>query len=167
MVGVNMKKNILFFVYATICFLLLTSYALAYTDISTLPSNVSNKCDSKSCWPFYGSDDTVRGMRISLMKTDGTTVGKTYKTYNVVADYKHYDLLVNYGNYIVLGSNCNKVQYEMGKCNATVETKKDWIGSPWKNGYLGVGPAVSSYFSHLNVNFLNNLKNWSLSHIWK
>ncbi len=161
-----MRKSKLFLIFTLINFILWPSFVNAYTDIESLPSNVSNVCTKHSCWPQYNSKvgKSMRGMRVSLMKTDGTSVGQTY---NIVADNDHYRLLTDYGNFIVLGSNCNKVQYEMGKCNVYVQTEKNWSGSPWKNGRLGVASAVSSYFSHLNIPVQSYLSNWNIDDIWQ
>ena len=160
-----MKNSKLFFIFVMIVFTIFSPTIKAVTDIESLPSNVSNVCTAHSCWPQYNSKvgKSVRGMRVSLMKTDGTAVGETY---NIVADDSHYQLLTNYGNFIVLGSNCNKVQYEIGKCNATVQTQKNWSGSPWSGGRLGAASAVASYFSHLNVPLQSYLSNWNIEDVW-
>ena len=160
-----MRKSKLFLIFTLINFIFCFSSVEAVTDITTFDGVVGTNCTPFSCWPVYNSkvNKSMRGMRVSLMKTDGTSVGQTY---NIIADDNHYKLLTDYSNYIVLGSNCNKVQYEMGKCNPFVETVKTWSGSPWQGERLGTASAVSSYFSHLNVSLQNELSNWNIDEIW-
>ena len=162
MVGDDVIKCKFYLIFILFSVLFLISEINAYTDITSLPTSVSNTCDRYNCWPLYNSYKAMRGMRVSLMKTDGTQVGKTY---NMIADYNHYKLLVDYGDYVVLGENCNKVQYEMGKCTAEVQRTKNWDGSPWSNGYLGSAENIP-YFSYFNVPLQSYLLDWKIDEIW-
>ena len=157
-----MRKCKFYLIFILFSFLFLISEINAYTDITSLPTNVSNTCDRYNCWQTIIGGKAMRGMRVSLMKTDGTKIGKTY---NVVSNYEYYTLLKNYGDYVVLGENCNKVQYEMGKCTAEVQTIKNWDGSPWTNGNLGSAENIP-YFSYFNVPLQSYLMDWKLDEIW-
>ena len=165
-----MKKRYLIIILALISLVIYFGKANAATDITSLPSGAGSSGDSSYYWPVFGptNDYVIKGMRVTLMKTDGTRVGNSY---NIIASDSHFDTLYNSENYTVLGTGCSKVQYLMGKsgCDVYSKTVKSGVGNPWGNYNSKIGAAsnLSSYFSYFNVSLQSYIEQWKLDEIWQ
>lgn len=143
----------------------------AATDITSLPSGSGSNTDKYNYWTNFATSDGpkyIRGMRVTLLKTDGTQVGHSS---NIIAYNEHYNILGSSDNYVVLGTGCSKVQYLMGTsgCNVYNKTTKSGDGNPWESfkGYIYTAESLSSLFSPFNVSLQSYIENWDLDRIWE
>ncbi len=143
----------------------------AATDITSLPSGSGSNTDKYNYWTNFATSDGpkyIRGMRVTLLKTDGTQVGHSS---NIIAYNEHYNILGSSDNYVVLGTGCSKVQYIMGTsgCNVYNKLTKSGDGNPWESfkGYIYTAESLSSLFSPFNVSLQSYIENWDLDRIWE
>ncbi len=166
-----MKKKyfvLLFLVVGlVICFVKIN----AATDITSLPSGSGSNTDKYNYWTNFATSDGpkyIRGMRVTLLKTDGTQVGHSS---NIIAYNEHFNILGSSENYVVLGTGCSKVQYLMGTsgCNVYNKLTKSGDGNPWASfsGYIYTAESLSSLFSPFNVSLQSYIENWDLDRIWE
>ena len=166
-----MKKRYFVLLFLLIGMVVYFGKVDAASDITSLPSNAGTNTDKDNYWTNFKTSEGskyIRGMRVTLLKTDGTKVGHSY---NILAYDEHYDILNNYENYIVLGTGCSKAQYLMGKsgCNVYSKTTKSGTGNPWNNfnGKMGKASSLNNLFSYFNVSLKSYIENWKLDEIWQ
>ena len=166
-----MKKRYIVLLFLLIGMVIYFGKVNAASDITSLPSASGTTTDKKNYWTNFKTSEGskyIRGMRVTLLKTDGTQVGHSY---NILAYDEHYDTLYDYENYVVLGTGCSKVQYLMGKsgCNVYSKTTKSGYGNPWEsfNGKMGKASSLNNLFSYFNVPLKSYIENWKLDEIWQ
>jgi len=140
------------------------------TDINSGNAGTGNSCEDGNCWPTVSESKgkSNRGMRVTLMKTSGESIGKAS---NIFVWEGFRDLLKSKSHYYFGDGSCNKVQYLKGTCR--LETKKwDRTGqTPYNiittSDEIVNGKTLESLFNEFNVSVRNNLAgSWQIDEIW-